>query len=94
MRLRRPKVKPIEGFSARRNEARLIIIQQANLFRYNRHFARIGKPFTVMPKGTAMPTPILWGLRNINEAVSVVRHNRLVSNEVLRLAGFNPHGGE
>lgn len=32
--------------------------------------------------------------RQIHQAVQVVRHNRLVKNDVLAAAGFLPHGGK
>lgn len=65
-----------------RAEARTHIIQAANsakldLYRRARH---------------RRPEPRLFGPRQINEAVAMVRARRLVDGDVLELAGFRPHG--
>lgn len=90
--LREPVVRPL--VTVRRDEARWKIIQAANNFRYMQHNRRISTLYQAgIPNagaGFQMPIPLLWGMRHINEAVQVVRHNGLVDDETLRLAGFNP----
>lgn len=73
-----------------RDEARWKIIQAVNNFRYARHFDRLrnGPMFPTGGQHLAMPTPVLWGMRHIQEAVHIARRHELVDSDTLRQAGY------
>lgn len=64
-----------------RDKARDRIVQAANRFR-----VKLGQ------RRTPPYAPPLYSRRQLQRAVSVVRHNRLVKPEVLMTAGFNTKG--
>lgn len=87
--LRAPTVTPRPGHT--HDEARLTILQKTNLFRLQRHFARMnnGPQFPTHGQRIAMPQPKVWGLDNIQDAVHIARRHGLVDADTLRRAGYN-----
>lgn len=64
----------------RRNDARRKIIQTANQFKLKKSRQRF----------YPHPAPRVLGVRNLHEAVCIVRRNRLLPAATLIIAGFQP----
>lgn len=65
-----------------RDQARWLIIQKCNRFKYEMAWRRSIRGVT--------PIPTLFSMKNINEAVFMARQRTLVDDDLLVAAGFNP----
>lgn len=69
---------PRRGSPAGRNDARWKIIQAANRWKMAR----------MLPVGNMVYAPKLFGMKQIQQAVSVARRRRLVKSKLLEEAGY------